>query len=85
MQIYVVMGYCGEYSDRSDWPLVAFTDEEMAKQRVLAATRRAAELEATKPKDWMEHREHFKQNEFDQDMQNDYTGTTYAYLTLELI
>jgi osmotically-inducible protein OsmY len=84
-KIYVVMGSTGEYSDRSEWPVVAFRDEEEARKRVENATRRAKELEATKPRDYRRITEHFKQNEFDPDMRNDYTGTAYYYMTVELL
>lgn len=32
--IYMVEGTCGEYSDRSEWPVCAFTDEGKAKSLV---------------------------------------------------
>lgn len=32
--IYVVMGTCGEYSDREEWPVCAYADEEQAKLHV---------------------------------------------------
>lgn len=34
-KIYVVMGTSGEYSDRTEWPIVAYMSEERAKQKVL--------------------------------------------------
>ena len=34
MNIYVVMGTTGEYSDRSEWPVVAFHTEKAANKRV---------------------------------------------------
>ena len=42
--IYVVMGTCGEYSDRTEWPVAAYTDEGLAKDHVKAATAKAREL-----------------------------------------
>ena len=82
--IYVVMGTTGEYSDRSEWPVIAFVSEEAAKERIEKATHRAKELEATIPSNYEMHVDHFKQNEFDPDMQHKYTGTEYYYLKVEL-
>lgn len=82
--IYVVMGTTGEYSDRSEWPVLAFVDEEAAKRHVENASRRAKELEATAPEDWNKKSDHWKQNEFDKEMQHDYTETTYYYMHVEL-
>ena len=45
-KIFVVIGSCGEYSDRYQWLVAAFVDEEKAKLRMLDASRRAAELKA---------------------------------------
>lgn len=39
-RVYVVMGSAGEYSDRTEWAVVAYLDEERAKQHVVAATDR---------------------------------------------
>lgn len=35
-QVFVVMGETGEYSDRTEWPVVAFFNEGAAQERVLA-------------------------------------------------
>ena len=82
MNVYVVMGTCGEYSDRNEWPVVAFLSEERAKQRVVDAERRAKELEAEHP----DYHDDIPDgaNEFDLGMQTSYTGTTYYYLTVEV-
>ena len=82
--IYVVMGRTGEYSDRSEWGVVAFKNEEAAKQHVEKATHRAKELEATKPSQWEDLQAHLKKNEFDPNMELDYTGTSYYYMAVEL-
>jgi hypothetical protein len=63
MIIYVVFGTTGEYSDRREWTVKAFSEEKKAKKLVKDATRRA--------------------NEFDSDMQTDYTGTRYYYEQVE--
>ncbi len=38
MTIYTVMGTTGEYSDRSEWPVVAYTDKSRAEEHVVKAT-----------------------------------------------
>ena len=46
-KIYVVMGSEGDYSDRIEWTVVAYRDEELAKAHVLAAEQHArAQAEA---------------------------------------
>lgn len=35
MKIYIVYGETGEYSDRRDWPVLAYTDEALAEAHVL--------------------------------------------------
>ena len=35
------MGHCGEYSDRCEWPVVAYTDKEKAIKHADAATQLA--------------------------------------------
>ena len=80
--VYVVMGSTGEYSDREEWAVVAFTSENAAKRRVEEATRRANEIMVMRPS-----RYHAPEglNEFDPGMQMDYTGTSYSYMIVELI
>ncbi|GAJ16633.1 unnamed protein product, partial [marine sediment metagenome] len=41
--IYVVIGMAGEYEDRMEWPIVAFSKENSAIKYVEKATRRAEE------------------------------------------
>jgi hypothetical protein len=81
-KIYVVMGSTGEYSDRSEWPVVAFRDEEEAQKSVENATRRANECGANRASQYQIEK---GVNEFDPDMRMDYTGTSYYYMTVELL
>ena len=83
MKIYVVMGTTGEYSDRTEWGIVAYTDEKKAQEHVDNATRRSNELYATVGR--YEYRDIRGQNEFDPDGYNDYTGNSYYLLELDLI
>ena len=68
IKIYVVMGTCGEYSDRNEWPVVAFTDKHAAEERVALAGKKAAELYASFRHPWQIPE---GANEFDPYMQHD--------------
>lgn len=79
--IYVVFGTAGEYSDRREWPIIAHTDIEKARELVVNATKAAAELYA-------KHGEYDipeGSNPYDPKMDTDYTGTSYFYHEVELI
>jgi hypothetical protein len=82
--IWVVMGTTGEYSDRSEWPVKAFRDQEVAERFALAAKVRADEIEATRDAlqasgEWNNAADQalVETNELDPDMSMDYTGTDY--------
>lgn len=81
-KIYVVYGSTGEYSDRGEWTVAAYSDEAHAKQHVEAATKRANEIEVL-----CGGARHFDpdryQNEYDKNMGMDYTGTSYYYGEVE--
>lgn len=72
--IYAVVGVTGEWSDRREWPVAAYTDELSAQAHVEAATRRANEIFVATgdygPRDG-------HANEHDPAMEMDYTGTQY--------
>jgi hypothetical protein len=79
--IYVVFGRTGEYSDAQEWTVCAFRNEEKAKELVENATRRAKEIEVSRPSDYHNP---IGGNEYDPHMLMDYTGTTYTYGPVEL-
>jgi len=83
--IHVVMGSTGEYSDRSEWPVLAFSSLEVAQTRVTLATQRAKEIEAQRESKYslISEDDNLK-NEYDPDMRMDYTGTIYFITTVEL-
>lgn len=80
-KIYVVMGTTGEYSDRTEWPVKAFLDEERAKALVLAATERSKELQASRATKYERPK---GVNQYDPSMEMDYTGTEYYLMTVPL-
>ena len=81
-KIFVVMGSTGEYSDRTEWPVLAYTDEDLAKEHVVNADRRAKEIYATRKTRYGVEK---GINEFDPDMDMNYTGTSYFLYTVDLI
>jgi hypothetical protein len=72
--VFVVMGTTGEYSDRNEWAVMAYLDEDKAQEHVVNADRRAKELFATHQDCYSIER---GANEFDPDMSMSYTGTSY--------
>lgn len=81
MSIFVVMGTCGEYSDRNEWAVMAYFSEAKAQEHVVNADRRAKELYATHESRWQIAG---GANQFDPNMQTDYTGTSYFIYTVPL-
>lgn len=90
MEIYIVIGATGEYSDRTEWLVCAHKDEELAKDHVLHAEKRAKEIyqKAKNSDDEYDARQELvnaKANQYDQSMEMDYTGTRYFYEKCNLI
>jgi len=79
--IYIVQGTSGEYSDRSDWLVCAYTSKKSAEEHAHKAMLRAVEIHKSSPGFFSRS----KENEFDPDMQMDYTGTEYTVLETNLI
>jgi hypothetical protein len=76
------MGTCGEYSDRSEWPVRAYKHENVAQFHVTKASDRAREImkNAKDPYDITE------ENEFDPNMSSwGYGTTTYYVMEVELL
>lgn len=94
MKIYIVMGTTGEYSDRSEWPVVAYQDEAMAQAHVLAATAEASRIQAAlaatdsasryTEEGRAQYLEIMKSSPYDPDLYIDYTGTSYYVMGAEL-
>lgn len=84
--VYIIIGQTGEYSDNQNWSVIAYFDENKAKEHVLKAQQRANEIHVESEKSenkWKHIREN--KNEFDPFMNMDYTGTTYYYDTVEIV
>jgi hypothetical protein len=82
MKVYIVMGTTGEYSDRCEWPVVAYFDEHAAKVHVYNAKCVANQIEQNMDGSWYDPDEDAK-NEYDPDMRMYYTGTTYYVMTVD--
>ena len=81
MKVYVVFGSTGEYSDRTEWIVCGFLDEEKAKERVLLAGEEARTLFASG-----EYSRYDAEptNKYDDKFQMYYTGTVYYYAKVEV-
>jgi hypothetical protein len=82
MKIYVVFGSTGEYSDRTEWPVKAFYDEDKAKELVENASEEADRIFANRENKYS--RRNDESNKFDPDMRMDYTNTSYYFIAVEL-
>jgi hypothetical protein len=77
MEIYVVMGTCGEYSDRQEWTVAAYDDKTLAEKHADLATT-AAHLGKTQ----VPRYDNYGPNPYDPKMLCDYTGTDYYVLSV---
>lgn len=83
MNIFIVEGSTGEYSDHREWPVAAYFSEDKAKLHVVNATQRKDELWAKCDGNYWELSENDK-NEYDPCMSLDYTNTRYRYYGVEV-
>jgi len=84
MKIYIVQGATGEYSDFREWVVCAFKDEQKAIDLVEAATERARTIFALYKASSYRYKV-YKTNDFDPEMEMDYTGTRYEVIETELL
>jgi hypothetical protein len=84
--VYVVEGSSGdplgEYSDHTEWMVKAFTTEDAAKRFITKCSKRANELQAQYSSTYDMPK---GANEYDPEMQVDYTGVNYGYAKVELV
>ena len=86
MKVYIVMGSCGEYSDRTEWAVAWYSDEKIAeKHGDLAAERSFQIAKKIKEKDIepCELENEMPKNEYDPNMKWSYTGTGYYVISVE--
>ena len=80
-EIFVVRGSAGEYSDRTEWPVAAYTTEEQAQDCVVKAEMRANEIFSILRMEGFSE----KENEFDPEMPKNYGEARYRYEKVALI
>jgi hypothetical protein len=89
MTIYIVMGKTGEYSDRSEWPVVAYPSYSEAQNHVLLATEQARLIESKREHqyDYISDDEdnNDEKNPYDPKMKIDYNGTRYYVMEVDLL
>jgi hypothetical protein len=82
MNIFIVIGTTGEYSDRDEWMVKAFDTESSAKEFERACQKEANEIEKTYKHRWdIPKGAHSLDPKFSQD----YTGTRYFISEVELV
>lgn len=81
-KIYIVFGTAGEYSDRYEWPIIAYRERKDAEKHVINATERARELYAMYRDDYYSIPQ--GANQFDPDMSVSYAGTGYYFSEVDL-
>jgi len=93
MLIYVVMGTCGEYSDRREWSVIAYADQKLAEQHVTLATEEAKTVAALCQEVNLETPKYFDvlksidvaHQRYDGYRQSSYTDTMYCIEAVELV
>lgn len=89
MNIYVVIGSTGEYSDHNEWMVKAFKTEEAAQTHVKTLDDKTLELGVRYDADHPEYDQREKAQEImkvlDPNFSCDYTGTRYEYCMVELV
>ena len=80
--IWIVFGTTGEYSDRTEWPVDAWTTKEESIDRVKFLTNKIQELGIRGSLYRFDDDDMIKlekMREFDPSFKSDYTGTTYFF------
>lgn len=89
MKAFIIFGQTGEYSDRTEWAVRGYLNEERARQEVETLTARVGEVLVRfgdTPNWRYDPVEHDKVAKFvgDPDFQMDYTGTTYCIVEVDI-
>lgn len=89
MNVYVVMGVTGEYSDRREWPVKAFLSQPRAEHLSDVATAEANRIQKERESVYGYYSAQVEEdpslrNKHDPNMKMQYTGTDYYVLTVEL-
>lgn len=82
IQVYVVMGSTGEYSDRSEWAVCAYQDKSKAEQHADHAKLIAHKIFRNGDE---RYEDLDNKNAYDPYMRMQYTGTDYYVLSVDLL
>ncbi len=91
MSLFVVVGTTGEYSDRSEWIVAAYWDQEKALEHAARARRRTAEIAASYGINYLDllkakdTKDPAVTNVWDPNWSHDYTGTDYTVAEVPLL
>ena len=85
-KVWIVMGSTGEYSDRREWPVIAFTAEAAAKEHIAVLDVRMQQMPQEWREDRWEHEEKIKAHmaPLDPNFSMDYTGTSYFFYEVDV-
>ena len=81
MNIYVVIGKTGEYADRQEWLVKAFSTKEKARKHARLCARDAKEFQKFREDEFKSPSNGYSVH--DPYMVMDYTGTEYYYEEVE--
>jgi len=84
IQIYVVMGTTGEYSDRTEWSVGAYQDRARADEHADLATTEAYKICKERPSRYSSP-DPDRTNIYDRRMNMSYTGTDYYVIAVDLL
>ena len=90
MSLFIVIGTTGEYSDRSEWIVAAYWDQEKALEHAARARRRTAEIAASFGSNYLDllkardASDPGTKNIWDPNWSRDYTGTDYTVAEVPL-
>ena len=86
-EVFVVVGVCGEYSDKRDWPVAAYFDRTLADRHADAAHDVARELQAERERrlDAGDYEFYEPKSPLDASIQFSYTGTDYYVMTVPVL
>lgn len=84
--IYVIVGRTGEYSDRVEWMVEAWSTKEKAVERIKFLEEKLLELGAKDERTPYEERDKIEEimNQYDPSFRLDYTGTSYYLDAVDL-
>ena len=91
MKIYIVIGTVGSYSDREEWPVLAFSDPaqartwaDLAQEKAASITKQISKLKRGSKDSYERKEELLRTNEFDPDMKDSMWDDDSDYWLMEV-